>query len=199
MFRHYFSESPTERPKKREIEVFVRGFNLRLVTYSGIFSYRELDKGTKLLAESMIVPDSGNVLDLGCGYGVIGIIAGLVEPGIKVYFVDINPLAIIATKQNAKRYLDRARFVIKKNDGLAGINETFSAVYSNPPFSAGKETVFRFVEESFEHLNKGGWLEMVARGNKGGRSLQAEMERVFGNVEIIARGSGYKVYHSVKE
>ncbi len=199
MFRHYFSEEPVERPKKREIDVFVRGYNLKLVTYSGIFSYKEIDKGTKLLAENMIIPDSGKFLDLGCGYGIIGIIAGLVNPNIEVWFIDVNKLAINATKQNAKRYLDRDRFVVKKNDGLDGVDERFNAVVSNPPFTAGKEVVFKFVEQSYEHLVDGGWLEMVARKSKGGKSLKEKMVSVFGNVETIARGSGYQVYHSIRE
>ena len=113
VFRHYFSEEPVERPKKREIEIFVRGYSLKLVTYSGIFSYRQIDKGTELLAENMILPDSGRFLDLGCGYGILGITAGLSNPSLEIWFIDVNKLAINATKQNAKRYVDRSRFKIK--------------------------------------------------------------------------------------
>ena len=139
------------------------------------------------------------MLDLGCGYGVVGIVAGLVEPKVKVWFIDVNPLAINATKQNAKKYLDRSRFVVKRNNALDNIDQTFDAIYSNPPFSAGKETVYKFVEQSFEHLVPGGWLEVVARKSKGGKSLKDKMEQVFGNVEVLARGAGYQVYHSAKE
>ncbi len=199
MFKHYFTSEPTDRPKKREIDVFVRGYSLKLITYSGVFSYKKLDNGTKLLVESMIVPDTGRFLDLGCGYGVIGIVAGLENPSLEIWFIDTNKLAINATKQNAKRYLDRSRFRVIRNDGLDGITEKFNAIVTNPPFSAGKDTVFKFIHQSYEHLVPGGWLELVARKSKGGKSTKEEMERVFGNVEVIGRGSGYQVYHSIKE
>ncbi len=197
-FRHYFSNRPVEKPVRNEINAFIRGFSLKLVTYSGVFSYRRIDRGTRLLAENMLLPDSGDVLDLGCGYGVVGIVAGLSEPKVRVWFIDINPLAISATKQNAKRYLDRSRFTIKRNDCLDGVDKKFNAIFSNPPFSAGKRTVSKFIKQSYEHLEMGGWLEMVARRSKGGNTLKDEMARIFGNVSVIARGSGYQVYHSTK-
>jgi len=194
--RHYFSDMPVSKPKKMEITAELRGYSLNLVTYSGIFSFREIDKGTRLLAETMLIPESGRFLDLGCGYGVVGIIAGLENPDLEIWFIDTNRLAIMATKQNAKRYL--RKFKVLKNDGLKGIDVSFNAIATNPPFSAGKETVFRFIDEGFANLVPGGWMDVVARKSKGGKSLKEKMMSVFGNVEVAGRGSGYQVYRSFK-
>ena len=198
MFEHYFTGHRGTSIKK-EIDIFVGGMDLHLITYKGLFSYKELDKGTKLLIESMILPEKGNILDLGCGNGVVGVVAGLLNPGLKIYFTDINPSAISATKQNAKRYLDRDRFVVKRTDGIDSLDTKFNAVYTNPPFSAGKSVVDKFIQQSHDQLLDRGWLDTVVRKAKGGKSLYSRMEGIFGNIEVIGRGSGYQVYHSVKE
>ncbi len=179
-----------------QVNIGVRGYSLDLISYSGIFSFRQLDKGTRLLIENMRVPESGRFLDLGCGYGSVGIIAGLENPKLEIWFIDTNKLAIMATKQNAKRYL--SKFKVIKNDGLQGIDELFNAIATNPPFSAGKSVVFKFVEGGYKHLVNKGWIDIVARKSKGGKSLKEELFQVFGNVETIARGSGYQVYRSFK-
>ena len=101
------------------------------------------------------------------------------------------------TKKNLK--LNDVKGKTIQSDGFKKINEEFDAVLLNPPQVAGKDVCFMLIEESFTHLNKGGNLQIVARHNKGGKTLSEKMRSVFGNVEETAKGSGYRVYLSLKK
>ena len=84
MSDHYFSSRPKSRVEMGVIDAFLRGRRYRLVTATGLFSAKKIDLGTRVLVESMLIPEEGRLLDLGCGIGVIGVVAASLSPGLAV-------------------------------------------------------------------------------------------------------------------
>ena len=198
MTEHYYSKKQTSKLVKREWAISVGGKKLFFETASGTFSPRKLDTGTAALIKYMDLPDTGRVLDLGCGNGVIGIVVAAEKPRVEVVLSDVNKRAVMAARGNIKKNKLKNAFA-KQSDLFEKLPGKFDCILSNPPISAGRKTVFAMVSESFKHLNSGGNLQMVARKTKGGEMLSKEMERVFGNVDDIGRKSGFHVYKSIKQ
>jgi len=195
---HYFAKIPSSKVKKYKFTICLRGVELTIVSESGVFSAKKLDKGTEVLAKYMIIEDSWKILDLGCGYGVLGLVAAKLAPNGYVVLTDINKRAVKLTKMNIKiNSIKNAE--VRWGDLYEPVkNEVFNTIISNPPISAGLKICYRIIEEAPEHLVEGGLLQLVARHRKGGKRLMDKMVEVFGNCEIIAREAGYCVYVSKK-
>ncbi len=101
--QHYFSENPTSPEKRGLIKTRLRGLDFEFETSSGVFSHRRVDSGTRLLVESMRLPVEGRVLDLGCGYGVVGIVAAKLNPILEVWMTDVNSRAVSLAEANVRR------------------------------------------------------------------------------------------------
>ncbi len=192
---HYFTKKPTSAPKPRLLRVFINGKEIQLKTSSGIFSPRRVDYATVLLIENMRVGEK--VLDLGCGYGPIGIAVAVSKPKCSVTMVEINERAAELSRENISlNRVFNARVVesdfFKELEG-----EKFDTILMNPPMAAGLKTLFDVIAECKEHLEANGTLQIVARHGKGGERVSARMEEVFGNVETVAKGGGFRVYMSV--
>ena len=173
---HYYKKGKGGRPW--DVVVNVRGVHLVLQAPPGLFSNKELDKGTELLLEFFEVPKEGKALDVGCGYGVIGLFLKRFNPLLDVYMVDVNPLAVKASKVNAERnglqvaVLQGSTY--EPTDEL-GIRD-FSTIVSNPPLAAGKEVVEEIIRGAPERLKKGGSLQVVlAKGGEWGEKLFKEL------------------------
>lgn len=198
MTEHYYSKKQTSALVKRRWAIDIGGRVLQFETASGTFSPRKLDLGTKALLDSMQLPPEGSVLDLGCGNGMVGIAAAAENAKLHVVLSDVNSRAVMEAKSNIKR--NRLKNAVAlQSDLFEKITEKFDCILSNPPISAGKSVVFAMVAQGFANLDPGGSLQMVARSKKGGASISKEMGRVFGNVEVIAKQSGFSVYKSVKQ
>ncbi len=193
---HYYG-SEKRKSLYMLISDFIRGVTVEFETAAGLFSYEQVDKGTKLLLEVAEIPDSGTVLDLGCGYGVIGIVIAKLNPRLRVYMVDINREAVKLAKRNAKRNKVEDRVVVLQGDLYEPIkNLKFVAIYSNPPLAAGMDVVKKIITEAPSHLEFGGTLQLVVR--KGAKAVKKTMEQIFGNVEQLAAKEGYRVFLSRK-
>ncbi|MFH1770890.1 MAG: methyltransferase [archaeon] len=194
---HYYSDKQTSDLNPTEVNIKVKNISFKLMSGSGVFSKKRLDRGTEVLLKYLIMKDDWKVLDLGCGIGVVGIYVKKLFPNADLTLTDVNQRAVYLTKKNLEKHNLKARAFV--SDGFKRINDTFDAIILNPPQVAGKEVCFRLIEESFEHLNKYGLLELVARHNKGGKTYSKHMEEVFGNMEEAGIGSGYRVYISRKK
>ena len=190
---HYFSKRQETEFRLKQIEDCVRGINVKLFTAPGVFSKKKIDNGSRLLAKKMIIGEKDKVLDLGCGIGIIGLIASHLTKG-KVVLTDINKRACKLARMNTKR---RKNTSVVSGDAYGAVKGLkFDVILLNPPQSAGRELCFKLISEAKEHLTRNGSLQMVARHKKGGEVLSFKMKEIFGNLETLARGSGYRVYMS---
>ena len=194
---HYYSTQQKSPLKIKKINQKIRKQEFEFYTASGVFSKEKIDKGTLILAENMIIEKNNKVLDLGCGVGILGIVAVKLF-NADVVMSDVNKRAVMLAKMNIK--INNIKAEIYQGSLYEKIkNNDFDVVLSNPPQTAGKEICFKLIEQSNEHLKNNGNLQLVARHNKGGKTLSKKMEEVFGNVRVVAKKAGYWVYVSVKQ
>ena len=191
--KHYYTS--VRKGIYQLISDFIRGVTVEFEVAPGLFSYEEVDRGTKLLIEYAEIPEEGVVLDIGCGYGAIGITIAKINPRLRVYMVDVNKEAVKLAKRNIRRNKVEDRVTVLHGDLYEPVkNMRFRAIYSNPPLAAGMNTVLRIIEEAPQHLEKGGTLQVVIR--KGAETVRKAMERTFGNVTKLVSKWGYRVYLS---
>src|SRR3989344_559284 len=192
---HYFSEKPRSALVEKPVDTIVLGHRFHFVTPSGAFSSGRADPGSQLLVESVAVKDGMSVLDLGCGWGFVGGVLKKITPSISITCTDVNERALAFAKRNA-----RANGVVL--DILSGHlyepvkDKRFDAIIVNPPMKAGREICYSIIEGALTHLVSGGALHLVAMHNRGCAMLEKKMKEVFGNVEMIEKKSGFRVYRS---
>lgn len=193
---HYYSKSPTSEPLYGNYEIEIAGIKYNITTVSGVFGKKQLDPGTRLLINSAGRLRDEKVLDLGCGTGVVGLSLKIMNPKIKITLSDINPRAVTVARKNFLNNKVRGKFLV--SDGLKKMQSKFDIILLNPPQSAGREVCERLIKESGKYLEEKGRLRMVARHNKGGKTLSEYMKKEYGNVKDIEKKGGYRVYESVR-
>lgn len=198
MSDHYFSEHPRSQFKLIKIRIYARGISINLFSAPGIFSFKKLDFGTKVLIDNMIIKDKKKVLDLGTGYGVVGITYAILSPSSKVYMTDINERAIEIAKMNVNKLNLKNCVVLKSNLFESIKGHRFDIIITNPPLTAGLKVCYTIIEESYHHLNDNGVFQFVARHKKGGRRLMEKTINIFDNCSILAKSGGYWVYLAKK-
>ncbi len=197
MVDHYYSEKPTAKSSIKTIHAILRNIDFDFTTDTSIFSKTKVDNGTAILIEEAQIEPGSKILDLGCGYGVLGIALKKACPQCEVTLTDVNQRATGLAKKNAR--LNGVVVETFTGDRYIALKDrTFDAIYVNPPQRAGRELCNSMIEQAPEHLVTGGSLWLVARHNFGGAQFEKKMEEVFGNVETIARQSGFRVYRSKK-
>lgn len=205
MGQHYYSKEPVSASHVRYIDYEIsyqnqpRSFTFE--TDSGVFSISRVDHGTDILLNAIAKDMAGetapaSVLDIGCGYGPIGITLGCFFPEAHIHMVDVNERAMELARRNAQtaRLKD---FLVDSVDNLPPA-ETFDMVVTNPPIRAGKAVVYGIFQQAREHLAPGGALYVVIRKNQGGPSAVKELTRLFGNCQIIDRQSGFHILKCIK-
>ena len=197
MSQHYFTENPDSEIKEKTFSENINGKQLSLISVSGVFSFEgRVDKVSHNLIQNF-KPSGATILDVGCGYGAIGLFCKALFPLQNVTMIDINNRALDYTRKNAlNNQLDVE--ILHSNLYQALSDRVFDDILSNPPFAAGKELNTRLITEAFQHLNENGALWLVAFHNKGGSTLKDIMKSVFGNVTDVDKSGGIRVYKSVK-
>jgi 16S rRNA (guanine1207-N2)-methyltransferase len=189
---HYFAAKPGARSNESEFVLELRGVSLRLLTDHGVFSKGKLDRGTQLLAKEMWVPPKGRLLDLGCGYGPLGLLAAKLEPEIQVVMVDVNERAVDLASRNAERNGVRNAVAIA-GDVREAVSGEFDAIVCNPPIKAGKAAIMALIEYAAAHLTPDGLLWLVMQTHHGAKTLQRDIAPWFAKVECAAIQGGYRV------
>jgi len=199
---HYYDENPTTKSDRKIIPYRMNGINFEFVTDTDVFSRNGVDFGSNLMIEEMIkdIKESGkfpaSFMDLGCGVGVVGVVMKSVFMKMEVTGADVNSRAVSLSNENARLNGVKCDFVI--SDGFGKIEKKFDVVATNPPVRAGKQTIFRFYEEAYEHLNEGGAIYVVLQRKQGAPSTEKKLIEIFGNCVTIGIDAGYRVMKSVK-
>jgi len=192
---HYFTKKPTSKLVEHTVHFIALGHTVALTSASGVFSATRFDDGAALLINTAQFEANEKVLDLGCGFGTVGILLKMHYPKINMVMTDINERAVFCSIKNAKKYhLD---IDIRQSDGFDALKDVcFDVILFNPPQTAGKKLCLDLIVKCKDHLLKGGRLLMVARHNKGGKSLSEFVFEIFGNMEELSKSKGYRVYVS---
>jgi 16S rRNA (guanine1207-N2)-methyltransferase len=195
---HYFAALPKSEAKLGLIRATLRGNSFEFLTASSVFSKKRVDLGTRLLIEAMALPETGAVLDVGCGYGAVGIVAAASNPRLRVVMTDVNARAVRLAKQNVeKNKVHNAE--VRCGYLYEPVKElTFNCVLSNPPVSAGMETVKAIITEAPKVMAHEATFQMVIRSKIGAKTLPSVFNETFGNCTVLARKSGYRVLMTEK-
>jgi 16S rRNA (guanine1207-N2)-methyltransferase len=190
---HYFAEVPKSEAKLGMVHTRLRGEPFKFITASSVFSKKQVDLGTRLLIETMQLPDKGNVLDVGCGYGAVGIVAAASNPRLHVVMTDVNMRAVQLARRNTK--INNVRKAEVRHGYLyEPIKDlTFNCVLSNPPVSAGMETVKALITQAPQVMTVEATFQMVIRSKIGAKTLPSVFNEAFGNCRVLERKSGYRV------
>ncbi|MBR5045369.1 MAG: class I SAM-dependent methyltransferase [Oscillospiraceae bacterium] len=182
----YFVNDPSLKEDLRELKCWCGTHELTFLTDSGVFSRTEIDDASLFLVRG--IPElAGRVLDLGCGYGFIGIYTAVRNPGIELVQSDVNERAAELCRINCE-----ANGVISEvlvSDGFSSVEGKFDAILLNPPIHAGKDVTYRLAEESLQHLTGSGALYIVIRKKHGAASMIAHLSELC-ETEIIKKEKG---------
>lgn len=197
MKEHYFTKTPTSALRKTPVSFSFHGKELSFICASGVFSATKIDSATQLLLEHCHIQDGWDILDLGCGIGVIGISIKKAYSQCTVVLSDVNERALSISQENARR--NSVSVEIIASDVFAGLKgRMFDTIITNPPHHAGRELVYQLIEEAPLYLKRTGLLQLVAKHQKGGAMLEKKMQEVFGNVSVLVKKGGFRVYCSKK-
>ena len=188
----YFTREPSSESRPAACEFEYRGHTLRFQTDAGVFSRGELDTGTRLLLDALPERLTGSVLDLGCGWGPIGIAVKAVWPETEVTLADVNLRALALCRENARS--NGTAVICTESDGMAAFaGRTFDTILTNPPIRAGKQVIYRMFADAAGCLKPDGRLILVIRKQQGAESCLKYLNTIYRRTEKLARSGGFWV------
>ncbi|GHV10384.1 hypothetical protein FACS1894217_15810 [Clostridia bacterium] len=191
---HYFIADNSLKSEPQTFSYYYKSQEYSFTTDTGVFSVGKMDPNTHILLANL--PQlHGSLLDMGCGYGAIGIVLAK-EYNLELTQVDINPKAITLTAENCEKNGVISNAVV--SDCFAGVSGDFDTIIINPPIHAGKKVVFDMYEGSRFHLKPGGKLYIVILKKHGADSTIARLRELFGAVETLYKKQGCFVLCCVK-
>lgn len=196
---HYYSANPESMSNEREIRYEMKGKVFKFITDNGVFSKGHVDFATDFMLRTIIEDGlDGDVLDMGCGYGVIGITVSSLCQGVsKVTMCDINNRAIELSIKNAiKNKVDNAK--IFASDGFENVEGIFDVIITNPPIRAGKAVIYKMYDDAKSHLKDGGTFYLVINKKHGAPSTINHLNELFSKVEVLDKKAGFNVIRCEK-
>ncbi len=193
----YFDNDSTIKSERKTIYYRINDVTFSLFSDNGVFAKEGLDFGSRtLIEEAMKDGLKGKILDIGCGYGIIGITIGYFNKDLDLTMSDVNLRALDLAKENANKYGIKCNII--ESNMYENIGCDYDVILANPPIRAGKDIVNGIILGAYDHLNKGGKLLAVMRKDQGAPSAKKRLEETFGNCEIIKRNKGYYILKSTK-
>ena len=194
---HYFTDNSSLRSNPKEFDYCFDNEKFTFTTDVGVFSKNEVDFGSALLIKTVYLKNLGkSCLDLGSGYGPIGIIVKRFNPDLNMDAVDVNSRAIDLVKLNSKiNKTDVSTFLC---EDILTLNKKYDTVLLNPPIRAGKKVIYELYEKSYEVLNELGSLYIVIRKKQGADTSYNKLKDIFKNVDVIAKSKGYEIIQAIK-
>lgn len=194
---HYYSKEPTSKSEERIIEYELNGYKFKFISDNGVFSKNHIDFASEFLIKTIFDEVKGNILDVGCGYGVIGIIFSKNNNASSITMLDVNHRALELAKKNIN--LNKVEAKIIESDGFENIKEEYDTIVTNPPIRAGKIVIYQIYKDAYDHLKKEGTLYLVINKKHGAPSTIKELNSIFGNCEIVDKKAGFHVLKCIKE
>lgn len=202
MSEHYYTASPTTKHNENyiQIEFFHRKFTFK--TDAGVFSKNRVDYGSTLLINTFGLDKRGEILDLGCGYGPVGIVLATTMETGKVLLADINERAVSLARENLKvnnHMINKNVYTeVIQSDGFNMIQGVFDYILLNPPIRTGKAVIYHLFEEAYKHIKVGGELWIVIQKKQGAESAIKKLSTLFSIVETVNKEKGYYVIKNTK-
>ncbi|MBE0701050.1 MAG: class I SAM-dependent methyltransferase [Acholeplasmataceae bacterium] len=188
---HYFLNDTELDHKLVKYDVQIQGTSFRFFTDRGVFSRESLDYGTRFLLENIPIENHvKTIIDMGCGYGPMGLFLAKVNPEIQVFLYDINERALQLAGMNQKENKIQ-NVTINKSFLFDDVPFQVDMIVTNPPIRAGKQVVFKLYEQAFEHLNSKGVFVCVIQKKQGALSTVKKIESLFDNCQILRKSKGY--------
>ena len=214
---HYFSEKQDVKSDRKIIKYEIENKKFEFLTDNGVFSKMKVDFGTDIMLKVFLRENINkknqkfDVLDIGCGYGVVSVVVKSFFKNARTVSSDVNERALELARENLFKNgvvksndsedndFGNSDFKVIKSFAFDNISEKFDVILSNPPIRAGKQTIFQIYEKSFEHLNENGEFYCVIQTKHGAKSTQKKLEGIFGNCETLEIDAGYRIFRSVKK
>ncbi len=196
---HYYSARPRSPSERGQLRFLYRGEILTFTVDRGVFAVRALDPGTDLLIQSLEVGPTDRVLDLGCGWGAVGVAAAKAAPQGRVVMVDVNRRAVRLARENlAQNRLTNAE--VRAGSMFAAVpGERFDVIATNPPYRIGRPQILAMLRDAPRFLTETGRLWVVGQGSQGILYYQHKLTEEFpGTVDVVARHSGYRVVRACR-
>jgi 16S rRNA (guanine1207-N2)-methyltransferase len=197
MDEHYFSADPSVPFKRAPVTAHVWGRDLALTSGSGVFAQGRLDVGTAVLFRETEPPAAGRILDLGCGYGMIGLAIAACVPGAVVTAVDVNERALLLTRENAAALGVADRVTAGLPDAVPA-DAAYDEIWSNPPIRIGKAALHELLLTWLPRLVPGGRAVLVVGKNLGADSLQRWLEGQGYPTRRLASAKGFRVLEATR-
>ena len=198
MDEHYFAADPHVAFRRTPVRAHAWGHDLTLTSGSGVFAQGRLDIGTAVLFRATTPPASGTLLDLGCGYGVIGLAMAVAAPAVRVVAVDVNERAVLLANENAEALGVADRYTAVGPDEVPD-DVVFDEIWSNPPIRVGKQALHELLLAWLPRLRPGGRALMVVGKNLGADSLQRWLGEQGYPTERLASAKGFRVLETRRE
>lgn len=191
MSEHYYTSSPESAHRYAPCEYTYRGHALHFTTDAGVFSRGEVDFGTDVLLRALPEEICGRVLDLGCGWGPVGVSIGKNWPGCAVVMSDVNERALALAGKNARDNGVTASTAL--SSGLENVPGEFDYIITNPPIRAGKQVIYALFAQSARQLKPRGEMYLVIRKQQGAESAKRYLQTIFEEVDTIEKSGGFWV------
>lgn len=201
MANHYYTKNPDSISQQKHWTYRLKGNTLSFTSDNGVFSKHTVDFGSELLVESYDIPErfqNASLLDIGCGYGTMGLAYGKAYPELSIEMIDVNERALVLALENAEKNGIKNVDIHESNLYDAVKKTQYEIIISNPPIRAGKTVVHTILEKAFDYLAENGQLVIVIQKKQGAPSAQKKLEEVFGNCERIQWDKGYWILVSTK-
>ncbi|MED1781117.1 class I SAM-dependent methyltransferase [Brevibacillus fortis] len=198
MADHYYTNRPGAAHDEQQFTFMLRGNELRFITDAGVFSRDRIDFGSVLLIENMEIDSHARVLDVGCGYGPMGLTAARLAEHGRVTMIDVNERAVNLARRNAEANGIK-NVEVRVSDVYSGVQgEQFDVILTNPPIRAGKEIVHRIFAEGYDLLVDGGEMWVVIQKKQGAPSALKKLQGMYREVIEVDREKGYHIFRAIK-